>query len=60
MKRSASDSLRNQDIAELLAVQAESAKPPVQKALRRASRSSASLSARLTAGTNRARLSFST
>jgi histidinol phosphatase-like PHP family hydrolase len=38
MKRPASEPLRNQDIAELLAVQAESAKPPVQKALRRASR----------------------
>src|ERR1700682_56459 len=43
MKRPPSESLRaeflrNQDIAELLATQAESAKPPVQKALRRASR----------------------
>ena len=38
MKRPTSEPLRNQDIAELLAVQAESAKPPVQKALRRASR----------------------
>src|ERR1700732_735970 len=37
MKRPTSESLRNQDIAELLATQAESAKPPVQKALRRAS-----------------------
>ena len=38
MKRPTSESLRNQDIAELLAMQAESAKPPAQKALRRASR----------------------
>ena len=38
MKRPRAESLRNQDLAELLAIAAESAKPPVQKALRRASR----------------------
>jgi PHP domain len=38
MKRSRSESLRNENLAELLARQAETAKPPVQKALRRASR----------------------